>query len=204
MSICVVIPSIPTRKEQLGRAVLSVTAQTLPADQISISIDNERIGSSRNRNRAAFAADTDWVAFLDDDDEMDPNHLEVCMAHAERTGADLVFPWHRILRYGQPLPDLFTQRGIADADIVEKLDKGNFIPITVLVRTELLKSVGGFPDPKSEEWPLSSATDWGCWKRLVRAGAKFSHINEVTWTWHHWGWGKPGQPGNTSGQVTRW
>jgi glycosyltransferase involved in cell wall biosynthesis len=204
MSVCVAIPSIPTRREQLQRAVASVLAQTVPVDQISVSVDNDRIGSSRNRNRAAFAADTEWVAFLDDDDEMDPNHIEVCLRHAEKTGADLVFPWHRILRYGNPLPDLFPHRGIADDKIVPELQKSNFIPITVLVRTSVLREVGGFPDPESDEWPLSSGTDYGCWKRIMRTGAKFSHINEVTWTWHHWGWGKPGQPGNTSGKVSRW
>jgi glycosyltransferase involved in cell wall biosynthesis len=204
MSICVAIPSIPTRSEQLQRAISSVLAQDYPIDQLSVSIDHDRIGSSRNRNRAAFAADTEWVAFLDDDDEMDPHHIRTCVEHAEKTGADLVFPWHRILRYGKEVPDLFGQRGIEDANIPSELEKMNFIPITLIVRTELLKDVGGFPDPNSEEWPLSSATDYGCWKRLLRAGARFSHINEVTWTWHHWGYGKPGQPGNTSGQVTRW
>lgn len=204
MSVCVAVPSIPTRTEQLNRALASVMAQDYPIDQVSVSIDHERMGAGPNRNRAAFAADTEWVAFLDDDDEMDPNHIRTCVEHAEETGADLVFPWHRVVRYGQPHRDLLGHRGIEDDKIVEKLEKHNFIPVTVLVRTELLKSVGGFPDTNTEEWPFDYAEDWGCWKRLMKAGAKFSHVNEITWTWYHWGYGKPGEPGNTSGQVTRW
>lgn len=204
MSVCVAIPSIPTRTDKLNRALASVMAQNYPIDQISVSIDNERMGAGPNRNRAAFAAETEWVAFLDDDDEMDPIHIRTCVEHAERTGADLVFPWHRVVRYGEPHLDLLGHRGIEDDKIVEKLDKHNFIPVTVLVRTELLKSVGGFPDTNTEEWPFDDAEDWGCWKRLIKAGAKFSHVNEITWTWYHWGYGKPGEPGNTSGQVTRW
>ncbi len=46
----------------------------------------------------------------------------------------------------------------------------NFIPITTLIRTELLKSVGGFPLLSSEEWPHPANEDWGCWKKLLNAG----------------------------------
>jgi glycosyltransferase involved in cell wall biosynthesis len=204
MSVCVVIPSIPSRSEQLERALRSVFAQDRPVDQLSIAFDTERSGSSATRNRAAVGATTEWIAFLDDDDEFDPHHISTCLNHAEKTGADLVFPWHRVLRYGEPIDDVIPFRGIEDDRITSELENQNFIPVSVLVKTSAFRELGGFPEPNSEEWPHSFATDWGCWLRMARSGAKFSHINEVTWTWHHWGYGKPGEPGNTSGQATRW
>jgi GT2 family glycosyltransferase len=205
MSVCVAIPSIPPRKQQLARAVTTVLAQTHPIDQLSVSIDHDRLGAAGNRNRAAFAASTEWVAFLDDDDEMDPTHIATLVRHAEATGADLVFPWHRIKKNDVEIgKDILPHRGISDEDIPKELRKANFIPVTVLVRTAALVAVGGFPTPGSQEWPHADCEDWGCWLRLLDAGFKISHIPEVTWTWHHWGWGKPGQEGNTSGMPTRW
>jgi hypothetical protein len=144
------------------------------------------------------------VAFLDDDDELDVNHIRTLMDHAESTGADLVFPWHRILRYGTPADDLLGASGMADEDIIPQLASRNFIPVTVLVRRSALEAVGGFPEVNSEEWPHPDCEDWGCWRRLADAGFTFSHVNEVTWTWHHWGHGTPGAPGNTSGKADRW
>lgn len=203
-TVAVCIPSIPVRKVQLARALSSVINQTHPIDEISVSIDNRRSGAAANRNRAWQNTSSEWIAFLDDDDELDPEHVAVLMAHAEQTGADLVFPWHRILRYGQPIGDALPQRGIKDEDIPEALRLSNFIPINVLVRRSLLEEVGGFPIPGSAEWPPKDCEDWGCWLRILDAGGVISHIDKVTWTWHHWGWGRPGEAGNTSGQADRW
>jgi hypothetical protein len=70
---------------------------------------------------------------------------------------------------------------------------GNFIPITVLVKTELVKRVGGFPTPFSEVWPYKGCEDWGLWQQLLRAGATFVHYPERTWAWVH-------HHGHTSGE----
>jgi glycosyltransferase involved in cell wall biosynthesis len=190
--------------------VSSVLKQTRPVDQIVVSFDNERLGAAENRNKTWRAATTDWVAFLDDDDTLDANHIEVLLNHASKTGADLVFPWHRIDARAQGMfqedIDILNARGIKDEDIVAELEKRNFIPINVLVRRSALEAVGGFPKPFSEDWPHEAHEDWGCWKKLVKAGYKFSHTPEVTWTWYHWGHSSPEHPGigNTSGLASRW
>lgn len=193
------------RKTQLARALTSVMNQTFPVDQIVVNVDYERLGASGNRNKAWKAATSDWIAFLDDDDELDSNHIQVLVDHAAKTGADIVFPWHRIVVDGtKDGPDILGSRGIPDEDIVPELSKRNFIPINVLVRRAALEAVGGFPEPLSESWPHADCEDWGCWLRLADAGFKFSHTPEITWTWHHWGWGTPQNPGNTSGKADRW
>lgn len=203
-TIAVCIPSIPVRKHQLARALASVCGQDLAPDQIVVMMDHDKVGASANRNRTWRAADTEWVAFLDDDDELDPNHLSTLLTRAQDTGADLVFPWHRILVHGKRGDDLLGMQGIEDDKIVPALEFSNFIPINVLVRRSALEAVGGFPTVNSEEWPHPDNEDWGCWKRIAAAGFKFSHTPKITWTWHHWGWGLPGVPGNTSGKADRW
>lgn len=205
MSVGVAIPSIPSRKQQLARTMGSVLGQTRYPDQISVAVDTQRQGAAPTRNRAWQALKTDWVAFVDDDDEMWPNHLLKCLTHAEEKNADMVFPWFQISKHGKPTnDDPLGQRGIEDRLIPEKLRHANFIPVTVVIKRELLEEVGGFPIPMSLDWPMRDCEDWGCWLRVLNAGGKISHLNEITWTWHHWGYGKKGVPGNTSGQSDRW
>ena len=204
-SVAVCIPSIPPRKRQLARAVSSVLNQDYPIAQIVVSFDNERLGAAANRNKTWLAAQTDFVAFLDDDDELDRDHVSSLVQRQQETGADLVFPWHRIVRYEKErAPDILGCRGIADEAIIPRLRQSNFIPINVLVRTSALEAVGGFPIPNTVSWPHDDCEDWGCWLRLADAGYKFSHLDKETWTWHHWGWGTPHDPGNTSGKADRW
>lgn len=196
MSVAVCIPSIAPRARLLTRALASVTAQTRPADAICVAIDHHRRGAAAVRNDAWRQAATEWVAFLDDDDELLAHHLEHLLTVAADTAADVVYPWHRIIGPdGRPKADLLSARGVP-FDPAE-LDVRNFIPVTLLVRRELLADVGGFPAPNSADWPHDECEDWGCWRRLRDAGATFVHTPEITWLWHHHGQ-------NTSGRGDRW
>jgi glycosyltransferase involved in cell wall biosynthesis len=210
-TITVAIPSIPPREHYLARALRSVDAQTLRPDHVSVVVDRNGEGAAATRNRAWQAADTEWIAFLDDDDEFLPHHLEHLLAVALETGADLVYPWHDIKDpAGNPKGDVLNGRGVPFrpwllfgrpvAEVVDPDDMTadgpnaqNFVPITVLVRRELLVRVGGFPQPP----PGEACEDWRCWRRMVHAGAKFVHTPEVTWIWHHHG-------ANTQGEPARW
>lgn len=204
-TVSVVIPTIPPRVEQLKRALESVYAQTAQVHQIVIQTDYEHEGHAATRNRGWKAATSEWVAFLDDDDTLDPCHITDLLVHAEATGADMVFPWHRISNSeGGLLSDLLTHRGIADEDIPAELPNGNFIPVTVLIKRSVLEAVDGFPKALTDEWPVPTAEDWGCWHRLIRNGYKISHLDKITWTWYHWGYGTKSSPGNTSGFGDRW
>lgn len=211
-SVGVAIPSIPARPDMLARALSSVTIQTRLPDQISVVIDHDHRGAAPTRNRAWQALQTDWVAFMDDDDELLPHHLERLLGHAEETGADLVYPWFHLnqLRAGGFIRAESDGAGflLVDGEDAEGrpfdekaktwiLETGNFIPVTLIVRRSLLAEVGGFPTPGTEEWPHPTCEDWGCWQRLLRAGATFSHLPERTWIWRHHG-------RNTSGSGSRW
>lgn len=171
--ITVAIPSIPRRRLLLRRAISSVFGQTLPAAAVSIAMDLDRQGSAATRNRALAAVQTEWVAFLDDDDQMLPRHLELLAACAELSSADVVYSVPEFigraaaqLRFGLPF----------DPDA---LRAANYIPVTVLARTELVQAAKGFQCP-----PGSLYDDWGCWLAMLDLGAKFVHLPEVTWLWN--------------------
>lgn len=190
--VTAVIPSIPPRTgRELHRALDSVLMQERPVDAISVSVDHQRRGSALNRTRALSGVGTEWTALLDDDDEWLPEHIRLLMEHAEETGADVVYPWFTVPEGWDPWPEREGQP--FDEEL---LRTQNYIPITVLARTDLLWSAGGFTvkDPSNTD---SLCDDWGTWEKLLASGAKFSHLNRRTWLWHWHG-------GNTSGRTSRW
>ncbi len=184
--ITVVIPSIPTRGKLLRRALASVVSQTLSPAAVSVAVDVGREGSAATRNRALAAVQTEWCAFLDDDDQLLPQHLERLAACAGQASADVVYPCPVV--EGRPMP--WLQFGMP-FDAAE-LRRANYIPVTVLARTELVKAAGGFQCP-----PGSIYDDHGCWLAMLDRGARFVHLPERTWIWN---W----HPGQTEGQPDRW
>jgi len=188
--VTAVIPAIPPRVgKHLHRAVDSVLQQITPVAAISVVVDREREGSAVTRNRALAAVGTRWAAFLDDDDEWYPDHIGSLLTAAQDSGADMVYPWFNIPEapWGDPWP--YREGQPFDPDLLET---ENYIPITCMIRTELLRDVGGFEskDPTNTQ---SLCDDWGTWIKLRDAGAKIVHLPRRTWAWH---W----HVGNTSGR----
>lgn len=204
-TVLVVIPTIPGREDLLRRAVKSIQE---PNVMVSGAIETARTGEGPAdvRNRAvadmlATGARPTWLAFLDDDDELHPGHVERLVAHAEATRADVVYPWFdlnvggRIDNSRDPLR-LNGRPAFGQEFDPDGLTANNFIPVTALVRTDAFVEVGGFPSPRSAAWPHADCEDWGLWLRLRDAGARFSHLPERTWVWH---W----HSRNTSGRPDR-
>lgn len=213
-TVAVCVPTIPSRRDQLERAVRSAQRQTLPTDvrgTIQVALDETGDGAAVTRNRAwRDAVDADWIAFLDDDDELRPNHVQLCLQRALETGADLVYPWFNIyddagndVTDRDPLSvpvdgDYVSPYGVAFNDELrrELLTRNNFIPVTVLVRRSLLEQVGGFPVPGTTEWTEDCCEDWGLWRRLLDVGARFEHLPRRTWIWRWHGRNTSGRPWN--------
>ena len=203
--VLVVIPTIPARADLLKRALASIYEPDVRL-AVAIEEDTDGLDPSYCRNRAvtnmtAAGMRPTWLAFLDDDDEFHPDHLRKLVAHAEETGADVVYPWFDLNVGGR----MDNARGdnllLINGDPAfghefdgEALDRNNYIPVTALVRTSLFIQVGGFPEPGTEAWPNPDCEDWGLWLRLRDAGAKFSHLAERTWTWHWHGKNTSGRP----------
>lgn len=204
-TIGLAVPSIPVRPNELARALTSVCRQTRLPDAISVAMDYGHEGAAVTRNRAWRAlGDVDFVAFLDDDDEFMPHHLELLLASALETGATLTYSWFVVCdgwdplaikgepAFGHPFDDVARE---------EILTSSNFIPVTTLVRREALEAIDGFPLTNSERWPNASNEDWGLHQDLLRAGFTFHHVAIRSWIWN---WNSLGGPGNTSGKGDAW
>lgn len=186
--ICVVIPTIPPRVDLLCRALRSVSAQTWPPDAVSIAIDHARFGAACTRNRALAGARSEWVAFLDDDDILYPQHLMRLKEHQADTGADVIWGWFDVIGGTDPFPMHEGRQW--------NPDEPHAFPVTTLVRRSLAMDVGGFPEGHRES-EVCAGEDFQFFLKLSAAGAVFAHIPERTWAYHHHG-------ASTSGLPDRW
>lgn len=179
--ISVVIPTIPPREQELQRAFKSVRNQTLQPERIIVQCDQDGEGAAITRNKGLAQVETEYVAFLDDDDEFLPHHLQSLYDCAQRTGADLVYSAYQGINEGLFKKYLFKPFTDEYRQVI--LREKNFIPVTVLAKTEAIRSVGGFTrHPLAREtMPLE---DHGCWIKMLEAGYQFSHCHEVTWKWN--------------------
>jgi hypothetical protein len=213
--ITVVIPSIPPRRPLLHRAIFSVLDQTMPATAIAVAVDHDRLGAAHTRQRALDMVDTRWVAFLDDDDEFRPRHLEALYSAAVDYGAEYVWSRYQVAlpsRRSVRLPD---ESEFEYRDGPAPLGRGTFeqwnpeqpaqTTITTLVSTELAREVGGFL-PLGGAGAIDGTVDGQRagedWDFTLRCAAvlgpdRMRHVPEVTWFWHH-------HARNTSGLPHRW
>jgi glycosyltransferase involved in cell wall biosynthesis len=189
--ITVVVPSIPPRDALLRRALDSVEAQDMPPDFVVVEYDTHREGAAATRQRGLERVTTEWTAFLDDDDEFMPQHLESLYAHALETGADMVFSWYEVVGGTDPRPGEF---GLP-------WDRAHprQTTITTLVRTAVALEAGFLAD---DEGDLASpdrhyaGEDWRFTSRVNDLGV-ISHLPQKTWYWHH-------HARNTSGLPKNW
>lgn len=187
VTIC--IPSIPPRATLLVRAVASVMRQTRPVAGVAVAVDLQREGAWTNRNRTIDMVGTEWTGFLDDDDELYPHHVATLLDLAAEHDADLVWGWFDVSGGHDPLTE-FRGRVYTAADQFT-------VPITYLVRTELLRAgveaVGGFHADEIGAW---DDQDKPLFHYLATHG-KVAVTERATWLWHH-------NQRNTSGLPARW
>jgi glycosyltransferase involved in cell wall biosynthesis len=189
--VTVVMPAM-NRAHLIGRALDSVAAQTVrPLEVIVVddastdtTVDVAREhgarvialevngGSGPARNRGIEEARTEWIAFLDSDDEWHPDHLERVLARAEghvlvagpgssSGGRLLGNPWRRDVEL-EPL-DL-----LAPGDMV--------CTSGTIVRRQALLDAGAFR-------PLRRAQDLDMWIRVLALGRGLA-LAEPTFTYH--------------------
>jgi hypothetical protein len=201
--ITVCVPTIPPRVALYERATKSIgeAARSLPSGvptQMVVTVDVDKRGAAATRQACLELASTEWVAFLDDDDVMDPCHLRELYLAAREHGADYL--WSRF-RIG--FPGGRTQPGPSPlgAGTFEQWndDQPAQTTVTTLVRTELARDAGGFtPPPTDHEIDGQRAgEDWLFTLACRDVGGVFRHVPKVTWTWNH-------HASNTSGLPSRW
>lgn len=186
-SVSIIIPCY-NHAHFLANAVQSVMAQTYANWEIIIvddgSSDNtaeaaaafndprihytyqENKGLSGARNTGIRAAQGEYLAFLDADDEWCPDFLERCLTMLEAINDARivgVYTSHvHIDETGQVLP----QRGssvIAPEDLPDRLIAGNFFPVhAVIISAAVVREVGLFDEE------LRATEDKDLWFRITR------------------------------------
>lgn len=205
--ITVVVPTIPVRPVMFERAVRSVfeareqMCQRFGDDvpiYLHTPLDARREGAAVVRHRGLLDVRTAWVAFLDDDDAMHPDHLVELYSAALEHQADYV--WSRFqIRF----PDGRTFQG--PQFLGEKAfqqwndDDPCQTTVTTLVRTQLALDAGGFLEPGGVGPGLDSlgnriGEDYQFAIRCRKAGGAFRHVEKVTWDWWHHGRNTSGLP----------
>lgn len=188
--ITLVIPAHAARvaNGMVKRAVGSALMQSLMPTAVIVEIDHHREGAAIVRDRALRKVTTEWVAYLDSDDQLKANHLRVLYDCAIRTGADVAYSWYDAVGFGRdPLPHFGRP---FDPEHPTQTT------ITVLERTALAQQVG-FRQPP--EGALINGERYGedflHTVEMIAAGAHIVHEPVRSWIWNCHGANTSGLPG---------
>ncbi len=192
--VSVVIPAYRA-EATIGRALASVAAQTLKPRRAIVVVDGSpdgtaaaarkpgqamegieltvleqpNRGAGAARNRGIGLAETEYVAFLDADDEWLPEKLARSMAHLD--GGDTVLVAHDFLwrEAGKETPIACSARFAEGPDPYATLYRKGYIGTSMVVaRRDALIAAGGFDET------LPNAQDFDLWLEMLKPpGAPF-------------------------------
>jgi glycosyltransferase involved in cell wall biosynthesis len=133
-------------------------------------------GPSAALNRGLEMARGDYIAFLDDDDLLYPNHLEVLMARMEKEGRPgLAYPQVKYKHYdaaGKLLAEeIHTE---PDIDLQRCLRYDPIASMLVLVSRECFEKLGMFIESL-----VTTAHDWEMWIRIIK-NYPFFYVPELS------------------------
>jgi hypothetical protein len=189
--VAVVTPTFPERSStMIARAAASVHRQQYPALTHIVVTDIHEDGAGPTRQRgidtALGDARIEYIAFLDDDDELMPNHLAVLVAAAREHDADVVWPWFQVIGGNDPFPQHEGRQWQHD-------DPHSF-PITAIVRADTLIGTGVRFGRGHVDGPMAGE-DLPFWTELLNSpGVVGHHVPMRTWLWYHHGRNTSGQP----------
>jgi hypothetical protein len=198
--VSVIVPTF-NRPELLERALESLAAQSLERGRFEVVVVNdcgldpsavvehfadrldillvstaENSGLAASRNAGIAASSGRYLSFLDDDDELYPEHLALLLDQAERLGGRTIVYSDAIKLVedpsGQPL---MRHMLLAPATFsYDRLLLNNYIhAMSPLVPRVALEELGGF------DAQLRALEDWELWLRLG-ASFDFHHVLRVT------------------------
>lgn len=186
-----IIVSTYRRPTYLKKAIQSVLNQTYTdwelivvsdgedkeAREITESLKDKRIryfeivhfgNHSRVKNKGIMESKGEYIAFLDDDNQYRPDHLNILIKNMEKENVAMVYGDRWVIdevTHAKPKMGVFS-----DFDPI-KIFSANYIDTSdVLVKREALFAVGGFDEG------FKKFLDWNLWIRMVKYGFTFKHI----------------------------
>jgi SAM-dependent methyltransferase len=135
-------------------------------------IRHENRGLAAARNTGIAATDATFLTFLDADDRLLPEAMQIGIQHLEaQLNAAMVYGAHRMIdKKGRPISAKIYFPVLGDA-YLQFLRRGNFIGMhaTVVYRREHLIALGGFDES------FRSCEDYELFMRIAKAGPIVSH-----------------------------
>ena len=191
-TVSVVIPTFD-RAALLERAVLSCLSQTCPVHEVLVCDDGSTDDSQTRmaalgdprikwlpgphagrpavpRNRGVKAATGEWLAFLDSDDEWEPEKLAFQMKRITQAGTlASCTNAERIMPTGTSA-GLYFNDASPSWGLKELLKVNRVICSSAVVKRDLVIKAGGFPEAPE----LKALEDYALWLRIA-AQAKFAY-----------------------------
>ena len=121
------------------------------------------------RNGIAAKATSEWLVFLDADDELDPGYISAMRDLADRSGGRdwLLNPKVCYVRNGRRRPEAFLDAG--------NLQDDNYLIVGTAIKRSSFDDVDGFSDyPHGFE-------DWSLWAKAWKAGAQVIRVPGATY-----------------------
>ena len=135
-------------------------------------ISQENRGLAAARNRAITATDTNFITFLDADDRLLPDAMEIGVEHLRsHPNALMTYGAHRMINgVGEKISEQIYYPVLCDP-YLQFLQHGNFIGMhaTVVYRRKDLLASGGFDEN------FRSCEDYECFMRIAKVGSIISH-----------------------------
>lgn len=128
---------------------------------------------AKARNAGLAAVESEWVIFLDADDELTPGYVDA-MYHGL---ADLRAPAVEYIGTHRQAPYVPKVAGHSHECSGDCLVDGNWLVIGTAARADILREIGGF-----REWPVYE--DWDLFLRAYLAGASVEAIPEAVYRAH--------------------
>lgn len=180
-TVAVIIPTY-NRVSTLQRALDSVLAQTLPIGEICVIDDGsddgskeliaskfpnvsyyyqENAGVSSARNLGIAKTESDWLAFLDSDDEWLPQKLELQLeALKECPKYKLIHSEEIWIRNGKRVNQMRKHQKAGGYIFPQCLPLCVISPSAVLIQREMIEDIGGFDES------LVACEDYDLWLRI--------------------------------------
>ena len=115
---------------------------------------------AQSRNTAASMVETEWICFLDADDELASDYFTVM----DQSNADLRIP--RLMFWNTNTLDFYEPFKLNRRNMAHS----NPCPIGTLIRKDMFDDIGGF-------WEEPVYEDWSLFRRAWLLGASMQHMN---------------------------